>query len=141
MVKGIPWPTVKTTNYHNNRIVHLTKHGVYNYAMLKPLNHEDAKDRSMIMPLPPPDPSRVIGANPNLGAPYIHPIYGTIGITPQKAQPAVFTLPAGYEVDVDMFTVPTHGWSPGGCDHDFKEYQGFTESYRYCIKCDHKVEQ
>ena len=24
------------------------------------------------------------------------------------------------------------------CRHEFKEYHGFTESYRYCIKCDHK---
>lgn len=24
------------------------------------------------------------------------------------------------------------------CHHDFKEYQGITEHYRYCTKCDHK---
>lgn len=24
------------------------------------------------------------------------------------------------------------------CNHEFKEYHGFTESYRYCTKCDHK---
>lgn len=26
----------------------------------------------------------------------------------------------------------------GACRHEFKEYHGFTESYRYCTKCDHK---
>lgn len=26
----------------------------------------------------------------------------------------------------------------GRCNHDFKEYHGFTESYKYCTKCDHK---
>jgi len=26
----------------------------------------------------------------------------------------------------------------GGCNHDLKEYYGFTESYKYCTKCDHK---
>lgn len=25
-----------------------------------------------------------------------------------------------------------------GCDHKFETYHGFTESYRYCTKCDHK---
>lgn len=25
------------------------------------------------------------------------------------------------------------------CNHDFKQYQGFRETYRYCTKCDHKV--
>jgi hypothetical protein len=25
-----------------------------------------------------------------------------------------------------------------GCNHDFKQYNGFTESYRYCTKCDQK---
>ncbi len=25
-----------------------------------------------------------------------------------------------------------------GCNHDFKQYNGFTESYRYCTKCDEK---
>lgn len=25
-----------------------------------------------------------------------------------------------------------------GCTHTFKLYQGFTESYNYCTKCDHK---
>lgn len=24
------------------------------------------------------------------------------------------------------------------CNHDFKQYLGFTQSYKYCIKCDHK---
>lgn len=24
------------------------------------------------------------------------------------------------------------------CQHEYKLYQGFTQSYNYCIKCDHK---
>lgn len=24
------------------------------------------------------------------------------------------------------------------CRHDFKEYRGFSEDYKYCTKCDHK---
>lgn len=26
------------------------------------------------------------------------------------------------------------------CEHDYKNYEGFTKSYRYCTKCDHKLE-
>lgn len=25
-----------------------------------------------------------------------------------------------------------------GCNHDMKKYVGFSESYKYCTKCDHK---
>jgi hypothetical protein len=25
-----------------------------------------------------------------------------------------------------------------GCQHEFQDYSGFTESYQFCKKCDHK---
>jgi hypothetical protein len=35
-----------------------------------------------------------------------------------------------------VFKTPIIGES--GCNHEFKEYVGLTESYKYCLKCDHK---
>jgi hypothetical protein len=28
-----------------------------------------------------------------------------------------------------------------GCNHIYQQYHGFSESYRYCTKCDHKETQ
>lgn len=46
------------------------------------------------------------------------------------------------EIELDKDTVPIFYIEDidfgGGCQHDFKLYVGFTETYNYCIKCNFK---
>lgn len=40
-----------------------------------------------------------------------------------------------------IYSVPPHSTHSGECEHDWKDYQGFTDSFKYCSKCDEKNKQ
>lgn len=51
------------------------------------------------------------------------------------------TLPASNVASIDDWSIApiiTDLLTKQGCQHEYKAYQGFNESYDYCIKCDHK---
>lgn len=67
-----------------------------------------------------------------------------------------FEIPDGHKIDVsgmvyvppqpDKYKVEIHPFygkihvrpEEAGCNHDLKTYVGFSESYKYCTKCEHK---
>lgn len=44
-----------------------------------------------------------------------------------------------YKLDLNLKNIPISFKVGVDCsNHSFKEYHGFTESYKYCVNCDHK---
>lgn len=63
----------------------------------------------------------------------IKPMLVSNPIIDDKTNAMGITLPNGYSVDNKRL-----GYEPMACEHDWALYEGFTETYQYCTKCDEK---